>query len=48
MVNVFAYGKEKGKKYPTDEELLEEANKLIESQPKQETPKVEGGKQEQP
>ena len=48
MVNVFAYGKEKGKKYPTDQELLEEANKLIESQSKQETPKAEGGKQEIP
>ena len=47
MVNVFAYGKEKGKKYPTDQELLEEANKLIEKQQKQETPKAEGGKQEQ-
>lgn len=47
MVNVFAYGKEKGKKYPTDQELLEEANKLIESQQKKETPKDEGVKQEQ-
>lgn len=47
MVNVFAQGKEKGKRYPTDQELLEEANKLIEGQQKKETPKDEGVKQEQ-
>ena len=47
MVNVFAHGKKKGGKYPTDQELMEEANKLIESQQKKETPKDEGVKQEQ-
>lgn len=47
MVNVFAHGKKKGEKYPTDQELMEEANKLIESQQKKETPKDEGVKQEQ-
>lgn len=45
MVNVFAYGQEKGKKYPTEQELLEEANKLIERQQKV-PPKAEEEKQE--
>jgi hypothetical protein len=43
MVNVFAIGKEKGKKYPTELELIEEANKLIKIKEPEGPPKGEEG-----
>ncbi len=42
MVNVFAFGQEKGKKYPTEQELTEEAEKLIKVKEKEPPPKAEG------
>ena len=46
MVNVFAFGKEKGKKYPTDQELIEEAEKYIKTKQAEEPPKPEEGTEE--
>ena len=46
MVNVFAFGKEKGRKYPTDEELLEELKQRLLRQIK--TPPAEGEQAKEP
>lgn len=46
MVNVFAYGKEKGRKYPAEQELIQEAEELIKKKQK-EQPKPEGEGKEQ-
>lgn len=45
MVSVFAFGKEKGKKYPTDQELLEELKERL--QKKATEPAGEGGQETQ-
>jgi hypothetical protein len=46
MVNVFAFGKEKDKKYPTEQELIEEAEKYIKTKQAEEPPKPEEGTEE--
>jgi len=46
MVSVFAYGKEKGKKYPSDQELIDETEQYIKTKQK-DLPKVEGDEKEQ-
>ncbi len=43
MVNVFGFGKEKGKKYPTDEELKEKLDERLEKMRKQLPEKKEEG-----
>jgi DNA-binding beta-propeller fold protein YncE len=46
MVNVFAFGKEKGRKYPTEEELLEEVKQKLMRQIR--TPPAEGEQSKEP
>jgi DNA-binding beta-propeller fold protein YncE len=46
-VNIFAYGKEKGVKYPTYEELLKQSQEIIKKREKEEPPVKEGGEKEQ-
>jgi len=43
MVNVFGFGKEKGKKYPTDEELKDKLDERLEKMRKQLPPKRDEG-----
>jgi sugar lactone lactonase YvrE len=48
MVNVFAFGKEKGVKYPTDDELLEELKERLLRQAKEQVPAEGENAGEQP
>lgn len=47
LVNVFAYGEEKGVKYPTYEELLKQSEEIIKKREKESPPEKEGGEKEQ-
>jgi len=47
LVNIFAYGKEKGVKYPTYEELLKQSEEVIKKREKERPPEKKGGEKEQ-
>jgi hypothetical protein len=40
MVNVYGVGKQRGQKYPSDDELLEQLKERLQKQKPQETPET--------